>query len=75
MRENAYSEFYPYLKKIDAACKTFGTFKWDGENESECPEDYDTKVPKAINKIDSTMDKLGHLEWTPGLYIAAKAGS
>lgn len=72
MRSNAYTEFRPYLQKIKKSCENLGTFKWDGTNQTNCPQNYPEKTEKAFNKIDSTMDKLGHLEWTPGLYIAAK---
>lgn len=76
MRLLAYSEFRPFLQQIMNAClKEPRTWDFNGTTATACPADFSTKALKAINKIDSTMDDLGHLEWTPGLYMAAKAGA
>jgi len=71
LRLNAYSVYRPYLKEIEADCLAYRTFKWDGVTESECPKDYAEKIPEAISAIAVTMKGLGHLDWTPGLYLAA----
>lgn len=51
------------------------SFAWNGKDQTPCPADYPEKAQKAMDKIDSTMDDLGHLEWTPGLFVAARIGA
>jgi len=76
MREKAYSEFRPLLQKISNSCfEQPGEYAFNGKTPVLCPDEYFDKINKAINKIDSTKDDLGHLEWTPGLYLAAKAAT
>lgn len=76
MREHAYTSFKPLIKEIRDACASEdGVFAWNGEDETACPEGYAKKAQKAFDKIDSTMDNLGHLDWTPGLYVAAREGA
>ena len=71
MRQKSFSKFRPLLQKILTACITKKTYSFNGKSEEPCPADYETKALKAIRKIDSTMDSLTPLSWTPALVFAS----
>jgi len=72
MRSKAFSKFRPLLQKILTSCITTKQYRFNVKDPEPCPPDYETKALQAIKKIDSTMDGLGPLEWTPGLVFASK---
>jgi len=58
-----------------SSCTSNASYAFDGITETPCPSDYPKKIQELLIKIDSTMDHLGHLAWTPGLYLAAEVGA
>ena len=56
------------FKKIKNNCRKTG--KYLG-HKGMC-EFSNTQIQDAENAIDSTMDRLGHLNWSAGLYSAAR---
>jgi hypothetical protein len=75
MRSKAFTKYKPLLEQIRKGCNENGTFAFNGIDETECPVDYGNAANKAASKIDSTMDSLGPLNWTPGLVIATQTAT
>jgi uncharacterized protein YkwD len=75
MRRNALSIYKPYLLEIKRGCDATGTWDWNGDGEKTSCEflSNSSNILAAANEIKA--DNLGFLEWTPGLFLAAKDGS